>query len=223
MTSIARPKARVGSRPAVGRRFAKRVLDLVVATFCLALAGPAMLVIAAVVRTTTPGPALFRQTRLGREQRPFVMYKFRTMYDHCPDDIHRHYVQRLLSDSPEVGGERGLYKLEADPRITGVGRFLRRTSLDALPQLFNVLRGEMSLVGPRPMLPWEVDLCGPSYGARFLAAPGVTGLAQTSGRNRLTMRQTLELDLEYVERQSFMLDLLILLRTVPAVLASNGR
>jgi lipopolysaccharide/colanic/teichoic acid biosynthesis glycosyltransferase len=223
MTSIVRPRARVRSRPAAGRKFAKRVLDLVVATLCLALAAPAMLVIAAVVRAATPGPALFRQIRQGRDQRPFVMYKFRTMYDHCPDDIHRHYVQRLLSENPEVGGESGLYKLEADPRITRVGRFLRRTSLDELPQLINVLRGEMSLVGPRPMLPWEVDLCGPSYLARFRAAPGVTGLAQTSGRNRLTMRQILELDLVYVERQSFMLDLLILLRTVPAVLANSGR
>ncbi|TCO42320.1 lipopolysaccharide/colanic/teichoic acid biosynthesis glycosyltransferase [Kribbella antiqua] len=222
MTGIARPSARVRTRPVVGRRVAKRVLDLVVAVACLTLAGPAMLVIATIVRATTPGPALFRQIRLGRDHRPFLMYKFRTMYDHCPDDIHRHYMQRLLSDNPEVGGESGLYKLEADPRITRVGRFLRRTSLDELPQLVNVLRGEMSLVGPRPMLPWEADLCGPPCRDRFLAVPGLTGLAQTSGRNRLTMRQTLELDLEYVERQSLMFDLLILLRTVPAVLARNG-
>jgi lipopolysaccharide/colanic/teichoic acid biosynthesis glycosyltransferase len=217
-----KPRARTG-RQMPRASPAKRLFDLAVASLCLALLGPAMLLIAVIVRANTPGPALFMQTRLGCDEQRFRLYKFRTMYAGCPDDIHRDYVRRLLlADQPPVGGESGLYKLDADPRITPIGRFLRRTSLDELPQLINVLRGEMSLVGPRPMLPWEVALCGPSYRARFLVAPGITGLAQTSGRNRLTMRQTLELDLEYVARQCFALDLLIILRTVPTVLARNG-
>ena len=151
------------------------------------------------------------------------MYKFRSMTAGCPDEPHRAYVTHLLtSDEPQTGGTNGLYKLESDPRVTPVGRLLRRTSLDELPQLLNVLRGDMSLVGPRPALPYEADLIGPEYQRRFLVPPGVTGLWQVSGRNRLTMRQGLDLDLEYVDRRSFRLDLAILVKTVPAVLGHDG-
>jgi lipopolysaccharide/colanic/teichoic acid biosynthesis glycosyltransferase len=208
--------------PVARRRSGKRLFDLVVASVCLLLLVPALLVVALLIRATTPGPALFRQTRLGRYGRPFVLYKFRTMYTDCADDIHRDYVRKLFAqDEAPVGGLRGLYKLEADPRVTPVGRLLRRTSIDELPQLLNVIRGDMSLVGPRPALAWEAELFGPAH-QRFLVPPGVTGLWQVSGRNRLTMRQGLVLDIEYVQRQTFALDLAILFKTLPAVLSTNG-
>jgi lipopolysaccharide/colanic/teichoic acid biosynthesis glycosyltransferase len=132
-------------------------------------------------------------------------------------------VCRLLTqDRPPAGGQRGLYKLEDDPRITPLGRLLRRTSIDELPQLFNVIRGDMSLVGPRPALPWEAEMMAGAHGRRFLVRPGITGLWQVSGRSTLTMRQALELDVEYERRQSFALDLLILLKTLPVVLSARG-
>jgi lipopolysaccharide/colanic/teichoic acid biosynthesis glycosyltransferase len=199
------------------------VFDLAVASLCLLLLAPLLLAVAAAVRATTPGPALFRQVRVGRHGRPFVLYKFRTMYSDCRDDIHRDYVRRLLAErEPPAGGRRGLYKLEADPRVTRLGGLLRRTSVDELPQLINVIRGEMSLVGPRPTLPWEAELLSPAERRRFLVLPGVTGLWQVSGRNALTMRQGLALDMEYVQRQSLALDLVILAKTVPAVLSTRG-
>jgi lipopolysaccharide/colanic/teichoic acid biosynthesis glycosyltransferase len=218
------PRAAVRTAPPVtAARQAKRLLDLVIATACLAAASPLLLAAAAAIRLTTPGPALFRQTRLGRDRRPFVLYKFRTMYSGCPDDVHREYVSRLLTeDQPPDGGRDGVFKLERDTRITRVGRLLRRTSIDELPQLLNVIRGDMSLVGPRPPLPWEAELFDAVFAGRFAVPPGLTGLWQVSGRNGLTMRQGLALDVEYVRRQSLALDLWILIKTVPAVLSTRG-
>lgn len=204
-------------------RAGKPVFDLVVALLCLLIVSPLLVAVAVLVRLTTPGPAMFRQTRIGRDNRPFVLYKFRSMYAGSADDVHRQYVRKLLTqDQPPPGGQKGLYKLEDDPRITPFGRFLRRTSIDELPQLLNVIRGDMSLVGPRPALPWEVEMIGEARGQRFLVRPGLTGLWQVSGRNTLTMRQGLELDIEYVRRQSFAFDLIILVKTVPVVLSTRG-
>jgi lipopolysaccharide/colanic/teichoic acid biosynthesis glycosyltransferase len=210
---------------AVGHRRGrtKRISDLLIATLLLLLAMPLMVLVWLAVLTSSRGPVLFRQTRVGRCGSPFVMYKFRSMRTGCSDDIHRDYVRSLLTqDEPPTGGEHGLYKLETDPRVTRVGRLLRRSSLDELPQLINVLRGEMSLVGPRPALPWEAELFSGADHKRFLVPPGLTGLWQVSGRSALTMREGLTLDLRYVEEQSFLLDLKILLKTVPAVLSSHG-
>lgn len=201
----------------------KRPFDLLVACVCLVLLSPLLAIVAMMVSATTPGSAFFRQTRIGRDRRPFVLYKFRTMYDGSPDDVHRQYVSRLLTeDRPPTGGRRGLFKLEDDRRVTPIGRFLRRTSIDELPQLLNIVRGDMSLVGPRPLLPFEAELIGPAYSDRFLAHPGLTGLWQVSGRNKLTMRQGLDLDVEYVHKRSFVFDLAILFKTVPVVLSTNG-
>jgi lipopolysaccharide/colanic/teichoic acid biosynthesis glycosyltransferase len=201
----------------------KHLFDLGVGLLCLVVLSPLLAAVAVLVRLTTPGPALFRQTRIGLGGRPFVLYKFRTMYDGSPNDIHREYVRKLLTDAePPAGGRQGLYKLEDDARITPVGRLLRRLSIDELPQLFNVIRGEMSLVGPRPALPWEAELMAPAHSQRFLVLPGLTGLWQVSGRSSLTMRQALDLDVDYVRRQSFLLDLGILLKTVPVVLSTHG-
>jgi lipopolysaccharide/colanic/teichoic acid biosynthesis glycosyltransferase len=202
---------------------AKRVFDLGLGSLCLVLLSPLLAIVALLVRLTTPGPALFRQVRIGRDARRFTLYKFRTMYDGSPSDVHRDYVHKLLTDDqPPAGGRRGLYKLEDDPRVTPIGRLLRRTSIDELPQLINVIRGEMSLVGPRPVLPWEAELIMRSHAQRFSVAPGLTGLWQVSGRSSLTMRQALDLDVAYVERQSFLLDFGILLKTLPVVLSTDG-
>ncbi len=204
-------------------RLAKRLLDLTVALPCLILAAPLLLAVAVMIRLTTPGPALFRQARLGRDRRPFVLCKFRTMYSGCPDDVHREYVRELLTGPrPSDGGREGVFKLAADTRITPVGRLLRRTSIDELPQLLNVIRGDMSLVGPRPALAWEAEMFGAGYERRFAVPPGLTGLWQVSGRNALTMRQGLDLDIEYVGSQSLALDLWILARTIPVVLSTRG-
>jgi lipopolysaccharide/colanic/teichoic acid biosynthesis glycosyltransferase len=204
-------------------RVAKRTLDIVVASLCLALASPLFVLVVLLVRLTTPGPALFRQVRLGQDRRPFVLFKFRTMYTGSSDEAHREYVTKLLTeDQPSAGGTRGLYKLDNDPRVTTVGRLFRRASIDELPQLLNVIRGDMSLVGPRPALPWEAEMFGEGHDQRFLVPPGLTGLWQVSGRNSLTMRQGLDLDIEYVQTQSLARDIVILLKTVPVVLSARG-
>ncbi len=204
------------SRPA-SRRLT-RVLDVVGAGLVLIILGPLMLLIAALVRLASPGPALFRQTRVGYRQRPFVVLKFRSMYVNCGDRVHRDFVSRMLAGEDPRGSAGGLYKLQRDPRITPLGRILRATSLDELPQLINVLRGEMALVGPRPVLAWEVEQYQPHHYERFDAVPGITGLWQVSGRSRLTMTEALELDVEYARRRSLALDLWILVKTLPAVL-----
>ncbi|MDT4925235.1 MAG: hypothetical protein QOG01_2948 [Pseudonocardiales bacterium] len=213
----------VTGRDHAPRLYGKRAFDLTFALTCLVVLCPFLLVIAVLVRMSSPGGALFRQTRVGRYGRPFTILKFRTMRTGCSDEIHRNYVQNQLgSPAPVPSGEHGYFKIEDDPRVTRLGRLLRRTSLDELPQLFNVVRGDMSLVGPRPALPWEAELFGSVHHARFLLPPGITGLWQVSGRSRLTMRTGLELDLEYVRDRTFLLDLVILIKTIPAVLCAKG-
>jgi lipopolysaccharide/colanic/teichoic acid biosynthesis glycosyltransferase len=202
-------------------RFAKRSLDVVASAVAVVALAVPMLVIAAAIRLTGRGPALFRQDRVGMHGRPFVMLKFRTMRAGSSDTNHRDYVRRLMAgEEPTVDG---LYKLSHDPRITRVGAILRRTSLDELPQLFNVLRADMALVGPRPMLAWEVELLPESARARFDVRPGLTGLWQVSGRNRLTMRQAMELDVRYAAQHGMWQDLKILARTIPALIRGEAR
>jgi lipopolysaccharide/colanic/teichoic acid biosynthesis glycosyltransferase len=198
----------------------KRAFDLTVALVALVLLSPLLAAIWLAVRLSSPGPAVFRQERLGLDEQPFVMYKFRSMRTGESDAIHRDYVSRMLTGDggPVEATGTGLYKLERDPRITPLGAWLRKTSLDELPQLVNIVRGDMSLVGPRPVLAWEAELFSEQTRARFRTRPGLTGLWQVSGRNLLTMPQALELDVEYVRRQSLWLDLTILARTVPAQL-----
>ena len=161
---------------------------------------------------------MFRQERVGRGQRPFTMFKFRTMYVGGDDSEHRAYVRAMLTPGEDFeAAESGLHKL-VDARVTSVGRVLRCMSLDELPQLLNVVAGSMSLVGPRPVLPWEVELLDEVDHVRFEVKPGMTGLWQVSGRSRLPMSEAFQLDREYVAQQSFLLDLRILLKTLPAVL-----
>jgi lipopolysaccharide/colanic/teichoic acid biosynthesis glycosyltransferase len=201
------------------RDVALRLFDVVLASLALLLSVPIMAVIAVVILLTSPGPAIFRQERVGYRQQNFRMLKFRTMRHRSSESVHREFVTRMLAgDDPRSQPGSGLYKIEADPRVTAVGAFLRRTSLDELPQLINVIRGDMSLVGPRPPLPWEMELFKRHYLTRFDIRPGITGLWQVRGRNRLSMQEGLDLDLEYVNRRSVRLYLGILLQTIPAVL-----
>lgn len=199
-----------------------RVLDVLIALAALIVLSPLMAVIAVLVRLTSPGPVLFRQVRVGYLERPFVLLKFRTMYADCDDKVHREYVTRMLTEDSLSCRQDGLFKLADDRRITRLGAFLRGTSLDELPQLVNVLQGDMSLVGPRPALAWEVPLYKHHhYRMRFQVRPGITGLWQVRGRSRLSMNEALELDVEYAKRRSLSMDLWILLMTIPAVIARD--
>lgn len=205
----------------LGARALKRGTDVVGAVLLALVLLPVLLAAVLAVRLTSPGRAIFRQQRVGRDGQPFVMLKLRTMRADSADGLHREYVARLLHD--QVRPVDGLYKLPLDPRVTRVGAWLRRTSIDEIPQLWNVLRGEMSLIGPRPALTWEVDLFPPWALRRFEVRPGLSGLWQVSGRNRLTMTQGLALDVRYVEEQSFLLDLTLMVRSVGAVLGGGTR
>jgi lipopolysaccharide/colanic/teichoic acid biosynthesis glycosyltransferase len=201
-----------------------RAVDVVGALLMLVALAPVLLAITLAIRLDSPGGAIFRQPRVGRRFAPFTIHKFRSMYTGAGADPHRAYVLDLISGAvvPEQHAPTGLYKLTGDRRVTRVGRLLRRSSLDELPQLWNVLRGEMSLVGPRPSLPYETERYPEEWHRRFTVRPGITGLWQVSGRCQLTWEQMIELDLEYVERRSVWLNLWILVRTVPVVLLGRG-
>jgi exopolysaccharide biosynthesis polyprenyl glycosylphosphotransferase len=198
-----------------GRRVVKALFDRVVATTILIIAAPLMIAIAIAVRLTSPGPALFRQTRVGVQGRRFSMYKFRSM--HVDAEARLAAVRDLNEKSDGL-----LFKIRHDPRVTPVGRFLRRYSLDELPQLFNVIKGDMSLVGPRPPLPAEVDQYPDDVRRRLLVKPGVTGLWQVSGRSDLSWDESVRLDLRYVENWSLFYDFAILWQTAAAVIRGSG-
>jgi lipopolysaccharide/colanic/teichoic acid biosynthesis glycosyltransferase len=210
------------------RRFSdwiKRGLDVVASLALLLLLAPVLLVVATVVRLTSPGPILFRQRRLGKWGKPFKMLKFRTMYVNAGENPHYEFVTRFIKESGrgQTPAKNQVFKLTNDPRITPVGRILRKTSLDELPQLWNVLIGEMSLVGPRPPLPYELACYAPWHRRRILEAkPGITGLWQVMGRSRTTFDEMVRLDLRYARTRSFWTDLRILLRTPGAVVGGKG-
>lgn len=197
-----------------GQRVAKRLFDVVVSGVLIVLLTPLMAVVAALVKIDSAGPVLFRQERVGMEGTPFKMLKFRSM---VPDAEER--LSKLRSQNE---GHGVLFKLKDDPRVTRVGSFLRKFSLDELPQLFNIFSGSMSLVGPRPPLPQEVEAYESDVRRRLLVKPGLTGLWQVSGRSNLSWQDSVRLDLYYVENWSLTGDLLILLRTVRAVFRSTG-
>lgn len=181
----------------------KRLIDIVVSTSALILLGPLFAIVAMWVRLDSAGPILFRQSRLGRGAKQFSILKFRTMQDHAPD-----------VRNPDGSA----FSSECDPRVTRIGRWLRLTSLDELPQLWNVLRGDMSLVGPRPDQADQIEFYSGEDHRKLAVRPGITGLAQISGRNRISWAQRRLLDREYVARWSLSLDIAILLRTIPYVL-----
>lgn len=196
------------------RRHLKRGLDIAAAGIGLLLAAPLFFAIALAIRIESPGRAMFRQKRLGLRGRTFGVFKFRTMIDGADG---------LKTELRHQNGHNGfLFKLEDDPRITRVGRFLRRFSLDELPQLINVLRGEMSLVGPRPLPVEDCDFELDGMRTRLVVRPGLTGLWQVSGRSLLTDEEMLHLDHSYIARWSLTLDATIVLRTIPAVISGRG-
>jgi lipopolysaccharide/colanic/teichoic acid biosynthesis glycosyltransferase len=219
---------------------AKRLMDLVASVILVVLLVPLLTLVMVAIRLDGPGPILFRQERLrgrrtrvdghwGWELEPFTMYKFRTMQPTASDELHRRYMAAYLAgDEAEMAALQptqkldGSYKLEADPRVTQVGRVLRKLSLDELPQLWNVLRGEMTLVGPRPPLRYEVEQYEERHLGRLAGRPGVTGWWQVNGRCETSFEEMVELDLEYLARRSLWLDVVIIARTLPAMVSARG-
>src|SRR5882672_482884 len=205
----------------------KRMMDVTGSLVLLALLSPVFFLIAAAIKLSSRGPVLFRQQRIGEHGTPFTFLKFRSMYANNDSSQHKEYVRQLIAGqaakNPANGSAEGVFKLTNDPRITTVGGFLRRTSLDELPQFINVLRGEMSLVGPRPPVPYEVEAYATWHRRRLLEAkPGITGLWQVEGRSRVGFDDMVRLDLRYARQSSPWLDVKILLQTPKAVIAGNG-
>jgi exopolysaccharide biosynthesis polyprenyl glycosylphosphotransferase len=192
----------------------KRGIDLCMASFGLIVFSPLMLIAAVAIKMESSGPIIFEQTRLGRNQRRFTCLKFRSMYVGAESQL-----EELRQENESTGP---IFKMRDDPRQTRVGRILRRTSLDELPQLWNVLKGEMSIIGPRPPIPSEVEAYDPWHLRRLEVRPGITGLWQVSGRSDLTFDEMVLLDIYYIENWSPLLDLRILLKTVPTVLLGKG-
>ena len=210
-----------------GRAFLKRAVDLIGSSMALVAGSPLFVLIAVVIKLTSKGPVLFRQTRIGQHGIPFTFLKFRSMYVNNSSDAHEEYVRKLIAgqDGAQTGDSVGspVYKMTEDSRVTVIGRILRRTSLDELPQFVNVFRGEMSLVGPRPAIRYEVDAYDIWHRARLLEAkPGITGLWQVNGRSRVKFDEMVRLDLQYARTWSPWLDIKILLQTPKAVVLGEG-
>jgi lipopolysaccharide/colanic/teichoic acid biosynthesis glycosyltransferase len=202
---------------------AKRALDLAGALAGLLILSPVLVVLAVLIRLDSDGPAVFRQTRIGRFGKPFTCYKFRTMYANASDQAHRAYIEAYSKGQVEAANNPDApFKIERDPRITRLGHFLRRSSLDELPQLINVLKGDMSLVGPRPDVAYSVALYKDWHKLRLATQPGMTGLWQIKGRGRVSYEEGMRLDCDYVQQQCLRLDVAILLQTLPAVLSMRG-
>jgi exopolysaccharide biosynthesis polyprenyl glycosylphosphotransferase len=198
-----------------GASFAKRVFDLIASVALILSLSPVLLVLAVLVKLEDRGPVIFAQTRIGRWGRLFKMYKFRSMCQNAEE--------KLREILPQNHHRQGVtFKMKEDPRITRVGRWMRRYSLDELPQLFNVVKGDMSLVGPRPPLPREVDMYSVPDRLRLAAVPGLTCFWQIGGRSEIDFKEQVHLDVLYIESQSLWLDVKILLKTVPAVLSGRG-
>ena len=205
------------------RRLAKRTFDTLAVTPALILLSPFLLIVAIIIKLDSPGPIFYRQSRVGENGRLFTMLKFRSMKTGNDTNTHKQHIAKLIQENisvEQLGGKS--LKLENDSRITQVGKLIRKTSIDELPQLFNVLRGEMSLVGPRPSIPYEVEFYQDWHKRRFEALPGITGVWQIKGRNRVGFDEMVRMDIEYIEKQSFWLDIMILLQTPLAVVTGKG-
>jgi exopolysaccharide biosynthesis polyprenyl glycosylphosphotransferase len=215
-------------RPGIeGRqRFLKRLFDAVATALALLLIAPLLLAVAILIKLDSPGPVFFRQKRIGESGNRFTMLKFRSMRADADPEVHKAYIQRLIEqnislDQVNKNGQHSL-KMEDDPRITRLGRFIRKTSIDELPQLFNVLRGDMSLVGPRPPLPYEMEMYQEWHKRRLEVPPGITGWWQVKGRNRVSFDEMVRMDIYYIEHNSLWLDLKILFLTPWAVISGKG-
>jgi len=213
---------------AAERRYerAKRVLDVTIALTCLIVLAPVLLVMALLIKLTSPGPVFYRGTVHGRYGMPFTWHKFRSMVADGDDRIHRQFIEAYVNESrggsaPAVAAG-GLYKLTPDPRVTRIGAFLRRTSLDEVAQMIDVLRGHMSIVGPRPPVPYEYQMYTEEDMDRLTVLPGITGLAQVRARSKCSFTEMVTLDREYIANRSITLDLRIILETILVVLLRKG-
>lgn len=195
-------------------RSLKRVFDFIVSLLALPFLAPIMLITAIAIKLDSPGPILFRQARVGKWSKPFTCYKFRSMYVDAED---RKKDLLSLNEADQI-----VFKMREDPRVTRVGRIIRKLSIDELPQIFNVIKGDMSLVGPRPPVPYEVDQYQYDVRRRLDVVPGITGLQQVSGRSDVEFKRWVELDLQYIQEQSLLTDIKILLKTIPTVLSGRG-
>ncbi len=204
----------------------KRVFDFLLSMLALLVVSPLMILIALIIKRTDPGPVLFVQERLGRDGRPFKFFKFRSMKHNSDDAIHRQFAAMFINGDEEGcsasnDGEK-VFKMKTDPRITPIGAWLRKTSLDELPQLFNIIRGDMSLVGPRPPIAYEIENYQPWHMERLKAVPGLTGLWQVSGRSNVSFDDMVRMDVDYINQWSFTRDIAIILKTIPVVLKGTG-
>jgi lipopolysaccharide/colanic/teichoic acid biosynthesis glycosyltransferase len=232
--SESNPEANVALYPDISRKEdskklafgIKRVMDIFGSATALVFAAPILAAIAIAIKLTSKGPVLFRQERLGQYGQPFTFLKFRSMYTNCDAKIHQEYVNQFISGQigeTDEDGARPIFKIQKDPRVTSIGRFIRRTSLDELPQFLNVLRGEMSLVGPRPPIAYEFRAYDLWHRRRVLEIkPGITGLWQVEGRSRTRFDDMVRLDLKYARGWSIWLDLKILVQTPSAVFSGDG-
>jgi lipopolysaccharide/colanic/teichoic acid biosynthesis glycosyltransferase len=202
----------------------KRGIDVTLSGIVVMLLLPLFIVVALAVALTSPGPVFFKQERIGMGGKRFQLYKFRSMYVNNSSTIHREFVKQLIAGKAHRAGDETVhYKLKDDPRVTKLGRFLRKTSIDELPQLFNVLKGDMSLVGPRPPIDYEVEAYKVWHRSRVMEArPGITGLWQVLGRSRTTFEGMVRMDLSYIRHWSLWLDIKLLLRTPVAVISRKG-
>jgi lipopolysaccharide/colanic/teichoic acid biosynthesis glycosyltransferase len=202
-------------------------MDVTLATFALIVLLPFMALIALAIKLDSPGPAIFQQKRVGRWGKDFVMFKFRSMRADADENVHREFATSYINGHTAklgIPSESGqvVYKPNGDGRVTRVGKWLRQTSLDELPQFLNVLKGDMSLVGPRPVVRYEVEQYSKWHLQRLAVLPGLTGLPQIRGRGKLTFDKAVRLDLEYIERRSLILDLEIMVKTVPVIFMTKA-
>lgn len=205
---------RSATQARIGYRRIKRILDILVSITILTLLSPLLLFLAVGIKVHSPGPVIYRQKRVGKNGKVFEMLKFRSMRDGNDPNVHKQHVQSLIQNNidPQQLGQQSL-KMAVDPRITGLGRFMRKLGLDELPQFFNVLKGEMSIVGPRPPLPYEVEVYTNWHKQRLAALPGITGIWQVMAHNKVSFEEMVHMDLDYIRQMSLGLDLKIMALT----------
>jgi lipopolysaccharide/colanic/teichoic acid biosynthesis glycosyltransferase len=209
-------------RKAIPREFGKRALDIAISALAIVVLAPVLMAVWTAIHLDSPGPAVFRQRRIGRDEKPFNCFKFRTLYHQADENVHREAIRRLWANEPLSDDPDAPYKLTDDSRVTRVGRWLRRTSLDELPQFVNILRGEMSTVGPRPAIPYELEYFRDWHHKRHIVKPGITGICQVRGRGRLHPELMLEMDVDYAMNWTLWTDVKLIALTFPAVLWGRG-
>jgi lipopolysaccharide/colanic/teichoic acid biosynthesis glycosyltransferase len=216
------PSHEATRRKAVLREFGKRALDVAISVPAIVVLTPVFIVVWIAIHLDSPGPAVFCQRRIGRGEKTFNCFKFRTLRHNADQNVHREAIRRAWAKEPLSNDPDAPYKLTDDPRVTRVGGVLRRTSLDELPQLLNVLRGEMSIVGPRPAIPYELEHFQDWHHRRHIVKPGITGICQVRGRGRVCPEVMLEMDVEYAMNWTLWTDLKLIALTFPAVLRGRG-